>query len=338
MAGGWEGGPDLAEMICILLDAKADLELRITSDDPSKYWYSFTPLDGAIEHQKHDIKILLDGTLQEDIQGAPSEDQRASELGGERHRRWAQEMEPKATAREGDRFPIVLSYKSEVERKMKYVYGRLVHVFGPNSTVHGLMVEKGSYWVALYFRWLSHAKIILIFLSPKYFLSEACRHEFWSACQTIPVHNQHRKVIFVVAHNEWEYPNEDPWLKEAKGDHMKKAFKPSPFAGDLRAPTLKEFKKFAKQELTSRNCCPNPDLGDFCNVEEFDSNMEGLVSQIKAYLADGVSSADEPTFVFVEDNRMWTDPTQSLHTNSPGSTPSLHTNSHGSILYRGRTR
>ena len=59
----FEGGDDFTEMVCILLEAKADPNLKV---DGSKWWAGVSPLEAAVSmtdfgghHEKEDLADIM---------------------------------------------------------------------------------------------------------------------------------------------------------------------------------------------------------------------------------------------------------------------------------------
>lgn len=59
--GKRQGGGDMTDIVYLLIEAKADLSLKIYAPGrtPEKYWMGYTPLDGANEHQKYDLADII---------------------------------------------------------------------------------------------------------------------------------------------------------------------------------------------------------------------------------------------------------------------------------------
>lgn len=159
-------------------------------------------------------------------------------------------------AREDERFPIILSYRTEVESIMLLICDRLRQHFGERSVVHGLMCEPGRPWDALYFEWMKRSSVFLLMLSEDYFASSACIDEFRDACQQqVPDPRDTERVVLplVVAPLPWKYPSADPQCPED-----------------------------CKEELNKRNCLPNPNNG--CFMDDFEHNLGSLINIIEHYV------------------------------------------------------
>ena len=112
-------------------------------------------------------------------------------------------------------------------------------------------------WDVGYFTWLTHAKVILVLLSPTYFDSPACKLEFKEACNIVPDPEASEKLMLpvVVRALPWTFPAAQPGLR-----------------ADIVA------------QLNQRNCFPNPCNGAL--MDDFDGNMQQLM-ELMAPFADG---------------------------------------------------
>ena len=53
------GGDDMTEIVYLLIEARADLSVKISGTTTRGYWMGFTPLDAANSHNKFDLADII---------------------------------------------------------------------------------------------------------------------------------------------------------------------------------------------------------------------------------------------------------------------------------------